>query len=289
MHGGEPTGPGRAGGPDRLRVGHIQFLNCLPLYWGLARSGALPQVELVKDTPDRLSDALVAGDLDLGPVSVAEYLNHPGDLLVLPELAVGSDGPVLSVVLAARCPLPDIQRVALGSTSRTSVLLARMLLEQRYGLHPEYESMPPDLTTMLLDADAAVLIGDDALRATHAAPEVGLHVYDLGQQWRDWAGVPMVFAIWAVRRDVMDRRPGEVKEVHAGFVRSLHMALQEIDLIAEEAAQWEPFSAAELARYFRTLDFRLGEAQLAGLAEFARRAAAFGGAPLLRTVTFAPL
>jgi len=67
------------------------------------------------------------------------------------------------------------------------------------------------------------------------------------------------------------------------------MALQEIDLIAEEAAQWEPFSAAELARYFRTLDFRLGEAQLAGLAEFARRAAAFGGAPLLRTVTFAPL
>jgi chorismate dehydratase len=246
-------------------------------------------VELVKDTPDRLSDALVAGDLDLGPISVAEYLNHPEDLLVLPGLAVGSDGPVLSVVLASRCPLADITRVALGSTSRTSVLLARMLLEQRYGLRPEYESMPPDLTTMLLDADAAVLIGDAALRAAHAASRLRLHVYDLGQQWRSWAGVPMVFAVWAVRRVVMERRPGEVKDVHAAFVRSLDMALQEIDCIADEAARWEPFSAAELARYFRTLDFRLDAAQQAGLAEFARRAAAFGGAPLLRNVTFAPL
>ena len=246
-------------------------------------------MELVKDTPDRLSDALVAGDLDLGPISVAEYLNHPEELLVLPGLAVGSDGPVLSVVLAARCPLPEISRVALGSTSRTSVLLARMLLERRYGLQPEYEMMPPDLTTMLLDADAAVLIGDAALRATHAASRLALHVYDLGQQWRSWAGVPMVFAVWAVRRAVMDRRPGEVKEVHAAFVRSLDIALQEIDCIAAEAARWEPFSAADLAHYFRSLDFRLGAAQQAGLAEFARRAAAFGGAPLLHNVTFAPL
>ena len=254
------------------------------------RSGSLPQVELVKDTPDRLSDALVAGDLDLGPVSVAEYLNHPDDLLVLPGLAVGSDGPVLSVVLAARCPLPDIQRVALGSTSRTSVLLARMLLEQRYGLHPEYESMPPDLTTMLLDADAAVLIGDDALRATHAAPAGG------AARLRPGAAVACLGrGTHGVRRlgGAPGRDGSSARRSEGGACRLLSgvciWRCRKSTCIAEEAAQWEPFSAAELAQYFRTLDFRLGEAQLAGLAEFARRAAAFGGAPLLRTVTFAPL
>ena len=80
------------------RVGHIQFLNCLPLYWGLAHTGALLDVELTKDTPDRLNDALVAGELDIGPISLVEYLRHADELLVLPDLAVGSDGPVLSVV-----------------------------------------------------------------------------------------------------------------------------------------------------------------------------------------------
>src|SRR5215510_9236259 len=113
-------------GWQRPRVGHIQFLNCLPLYWGLMRSGALLGVDLHKDTPDQLNSALVRGDLDIGPISLVEYLRHSGDLLLLPDLAVGSDGPVQSVNLVAQRPLAELGRVALGSTSRTSVLLARM-------------------------------------------------------------------------------------------------------------------------------------------------------------------
>src|SRR5205085_576647 len=76
----------------RPRVGHIQFLNCLPIYWGLVHSGALLDVELTKDTPDRLNDALVAAELDIGPISLLEYLRHAESLLLLPNLAVGSDG-----------------------------------------------------------------------------------------------------------------------------------------------------------------------------------------------------
>ncbi|MHB1803048.1 MAG: menaquinone biosynthetic enzyme MqnA/MqnD family protein, partial [Actinomycetes bacterium] len=131
----------------RPRVGHIQFLNCLPVYWGLVRSGALLDVELTKDTPDRLNDALVAGDLDIGPISLVAYLRHAGELVVLPDIAVGSDGPVLSVNLVSQVPLNQLDgaRVALGSTSRTSVLLARMLLEERIGVHPVYHTCPPDL------------------------------------------------------------------------------------------------------------------------------------------------
>src|ERR1044071_4977696 len=151
---------------QRPRVGHIQFLNCLPIYWGLMRSGALIDVDLRKDTPERLSAALVAGDLDIGPISLVEYLRNADDLLLLPDLAVGSDGPVRSVNLVSTVPLSSLsgRRVALGSTSRTGVLLARMLLSS-YGATPDYFACPPDLGSMLLEADGAVLIGDAALRA----------------------------------------------------------------------------------------------------------------------------
>ncbi|MFC4148939.1 menaquinone biosynthesis protein [Micromonospora mangrovi] len=267
----------------RPRVGHIQFLNCLPIYWGLMRSGALLDVELHKDSPDRLNAALVAGDLDIGPISQVEYLRHADELLLLPDLAVGSDGPVLSVNVVSTKPLDQLDggRVALGSTSRTGVLLAQLLLGERYGVRPEYFRCPPDLTQMLLEADAGVLIGDVALRALYEAPRRGLAVTDLGQAWREWTGLPMVFAVWAVRRDFAAAHPGVVKEVHEAFLRSRDLCLAELDQVAAAAARWEPFDAATLATYFRTLDFSLGERQVAGLREFARRAAALGETPAL--------
>jgi chorismate dehydratase len=267
----------------RPRVGHIQFLNCLPIYWGLMRSGALIDVDLHKDSPDRLSAALVAGDLDIGPISLVEYLRNTDDLLLLPDLAVGSDGPVLSVNVVSTRPLPDLDgaKVALGSTSRTGVLLAQMLLAERYGARPEYFSCPPDLTQMLLEADAGVLIGDVALRALYEAPRRGLSVTDLGQAWREWTGLPMVFAVWAVRRDFAADHPGVVKEVHESFLHSRDLCLSELDDVAASAARWEPFDAATLASYFRTLDFSLGDRQVAGLREFATRAAERGDLPSL--------
>lgn len=267
----------------RPRVGHIQFLNCLPIYWGLMRSGALIDVDLHKDSPDRLSASLVAGDLDIGPISLVEYLRNADDLLLLPDLAVGSDGPVLSVNVVSTRPLPDLDgaKVALGSTSRTGVLLAQMLLAERYGARPEYFSCPPDLTQMLLEADAGVLIGDVALRALYEAPRRGLSVTDLGQAWREWTGLPMVFAVWAVRRDFAADHPGVVKEVHQSFLHSRDLCLSELDDVAASAARWEPFDAATLASYFRTLDFSLGDRQVAGLREFATRAAGRGDLPSL--------
>ena len=274
---------------SRPRVGHIQFLNCLPIYWGLVRSGALLDVELTKDTPDRLNDMLVAGDLDIGPISLVEYLRNADDLVLLPDLAVGATGKVLSVNLVSQVPLDslDHRRVALGSTSRTSVLLARMWLSQVHGVDPEYFVCPPDLTTMLLEADAAVLIGDAALRATYDAPRRGLDVYDLGEVWHSWTGLPMVFAVWAARRDYAEANPGLVKGVHAAFVRSRDEALAHVDEVAAQAARWEVFDAATLSTYFRTLDFSLGPQQVAGLVEFARRAAEAGEVPRPITPVFA--
>lgn len=271
----------------RPRVGHIQFLNCLPLYWGLMRSGALIDVALHQDSPDRLNAALVAGDLDIGPISLVEYLRHADDLVLLPDLAVGSDGPVLSVNLVSTRPADQLDgaRIALGATSRTGVLLARLLLADRYRVRVDYVApatgAAEEWTAMVRAADAAVLIGDAALRAYHEAPRRGLVVTDLGQEWRDWTGLPMVFAVWAVRREFAAAHPGIVKDVHCAFLRSREVCLAELDDVAAAAARWETYDAATLASYFRRLDFSLGPRQVEGLREFARRATAAGAAPPL--------
>jgi chorismate dehydratase len=263
------------GGPLRPRVGHIQFLNCVPIYWGLARTGALLDLDLTKDTPERLSDALVTGDLDISPITCVEYLRHADELVVLPDIAVGSDGPVLSCVIVSQVPLHQLdgRRVALGSTSRTSVRLAQLLLAEQYGVQPDYYTCPPDLSLMMQEADAAVLIGDAALRATmHDGPRLGLDVHDLGAMWKEWTGLPFVFAVWAARRDFLERQPETVREVHRAFLDSRDLSMEEVDKVAEQTSRWEVFDSGLLRRYYaEALDFAFGERQLAGLGEFARR------------------
>lgn len=274
------AGPDSAAGPrspgrSRPRVGHIQFLNCLPLFWGLARTGSLLDLELTKDTPDGLSDALVSGRLDMGPISLMEFLRHADDLVALPDIGVGSDGPVMSCVIVSQVPLHrlDGAPVALGSTSRTSVRLAQLLFAERVGVTPEYFTCPPDLGAMMNEAQAAVVIGDAALRASlHQAPRLGLSVHDLGGMWRDWTGLPFVFAVFAARRDFLAREPDTVRQVHSDLLTSRDLSLQEVAKVCEQAARWEAFDAATLERYFtEALDFSLGERQLAGIAAFARR------------------
>ncbi|WP_329161662.1 menaquinone biosynthesis protein [Streptomyces sp. NBC_01717] len=274
-----------AAGDDRRsrpRVGHIQFLNCLPLYWGLARTGTLLDLELSKDTPEKLSEQLVRGDLDIGPITLVEYLRNADQLVAFPDIAVGCDGPVMSCVIVSQRPLEELDgaRVALGSTSRTSVRLAQLLLAERYEVSPDYYTCPPDLGLMMQEADAAVLIGDAALRASlHDAPRLGLQVHDLGQMWKEWTGLPFVFAVWAARKDYLAAHPAMVNEVHRAFIASRDLSLEEVTKVSETAARWEVFDAELLERYFTTLDFRFGAAQLEGVREFARRTGPTSGFP----------
>ncbi|CAL2068203.1 menaquinone biosynthesis protein [Streptomyces sp. TR1341] len=266
----------------RPRVGHIQFLNCLPLYWGLARTGTLLDFQLTKDTPEKLSERLIQGELDVAPVTLVEYLKNSDDLVAFPDIAVGCDGPVMSCVIVSQVPLEQLDgaKVALGSTSRTSVRLAQLLLSERYGVQPEYYTCPPDLGLMMREADAAVLIGDAALRANlHDGPRYGLDVHDLGTLWKEWTGLPFVFAVWAARRDYLEREPLITHQVHQAFLESKKISLEEVDKVAEQAAHWEAFDAQTLAKYFTTLDFSFGDAQLAAVAEFARRVGPTTGFP----------
>jgi chorismate dehydratase len=261
-------------------VGHIQFLNCLPLYWGLARTGTLLDLELSKDTPDKLNDQLVRGDLDIAPISLVEFLRSADQLVAFPDVAVGCDGPVMSCVIVSQVPLDQLDgaKVALGSTSRTAVRLAQLLLSDVHHVTPDYYRCPPDLGLMMQEAQAGVLIGDAALRASlHDAPRLGLQVHDLGTMWKEWTGLPFVFAVWAARKDFLAREPGIVKDVHRAFLASRDVSLEEVTKVAEQAARWEAFDAELLEQYFTTLDFRFGPEQLAGVKEFARLTGATTG------------
>jgi chorismate dehydratase len=257
------------------RIGHIGFLNYYPLKWGLRRVGGLPGAIEVTDSPDKLNDALVAADLDISAISLVECLRHADELVVLPDIAIGSDGAVMSCLMVSRIPLDDLdgKPVALGSQSRTSIRLAQLLLEDVTGVRPRYFSSPPDLVAMLARAPAAVLIGDAALRARAAAPWLGLDVHDLGEMWRQWTGLPFVFALLAARRDFASQRPATVRMVHERLLRARDMSLRRAAEMSEAAAAASGiFDAATMSHYYTSaLDYTLTDRHLAGISEFARK------------------
>jgi chorismate dehydratase len=133
---------------------------------------------------------------------------------------------------------------------------------------------------MMQEADAAVLIGDAALRANrHDGPRYGLQVHDLGAMWKEWTGLPFVFAVWAARRDYLQREPDITRKVHEAFLSSRNLSLEEVGKVAEQAARWEAFDRQVLEQYFTTLDFSFGGPQLSAVAEFARRVGPTTGFP----------
>ena len=249
--------------------------------------GAVLDMELARGTPAELNRLLLAGALDAGPISSVEYLRHAGELLLLPDLTVSSDGPVKSIVLASRVRAAALggRPVALTNTSATSQVLTQIVLAERYRVAPRYFQCPPDLGRMLETADAALLIGDPALRVLWQPP-AGLHCYDLGEEWRALTGCAMVYAVWAVRRDYAARHPDLVAAVLAAFGRSLRYSQARVEQIAQAASRWEPFPPDLLAAYFRTLRFEFGPRYRQGLREFARRAVCHGALDRLPALEF---
>jgi len=261
----------------RPRLGHIQFINCLPLYYGMVKQDVLLDVDLVKANPADLAADIVKGSLDIAPVPVIEYARHADDLVLLPDIAISSDGEVQSILLISKVPADQLggRTVALTDTSRTSQVLARILIEKRWGASADYVEMPPDLPAMLREADAALLIGDEALRAYWQPPE-GLYTYDLGTEWKAWTGLPFVFAVWAVRRDYAASRPDAVNDVAGALSRSLTYCRAHLDDISEYAARWEGFPAPRFRSFCAALRSRFGPRYREGLARYLAEAASIG-------------
>ncbi|MDZ4168114.1 MAG: menaquinone biosynthesis protein [Coriobacteriia bacterium] len=261
----------------RPRLGHIQFINCLPLYYGMVKQDVLLDVDLVRANPADLAEMIVAGSLEVAPIPAIEYARHADELILLPDIAITSDGEVQSILLVSKKPVTELSggTVALAANSRTSQVLARVLLKRRWDVEPDYVTMPPDLPAMLRDADAALLIGDEALRE-HWEPTDGLFAYDLGSEWTEWTGLPMVYAVWAVRRSFAAEHPREVRNVSEALSGSLAYCRGHLDEISAYAARWESFGAEQFKSYFDALSFRFEPRFRQGLERFFAEAVGIG-------------
>ena len=182
-------------------------------------------------------------------------------LEIVPGAGIACHGAVRSILLVSARPAAEIRTLAADSSSRTSVQLARVILERRYGAAPLVTSQPPDLEKMLRSADAALIIGDPALRIDPAL--LPYHVYDLGAEWVEMTGLPMVFAVWAGRPDAV------TPEVAEAFRASLAYGQARIEeIVTLEAARREV--APELVREYLThhIVHELGEREYAGMERF---------------------
>lgn len=260
----------------RPKVGHIQFLNCLPLYYGLVKSHALLDIELIKGTPTELNSMLIKGVLDISPISSIEYGRNHESLMLLPDFSVSSDGEVKSITLISRLPLENLsgKKIALTNTSATSHVLLKLILAHGYNVEPEYVIKPPDFSTMFADAAAALLIGDIALN--YYVREKDLYVFDLGIEWKKLTGKKMVYAVWAVSRNFALTNKDLCEDVFEAFRKSKEYSIEHMPEIVEYAAKWEPFSPSFLTEYFGSLYFNFEEAYQEGLMHFYDLASAMG-------------
>jgi chorismate dehydratase len=253
-----------------MRIGAVNYLNSKPLVYGL--DALAPQVRVTYDLPSRLADSLFAERLDVALVPSVEFFRTAGSSIVS-DACVACRGPVLSVKLHFRVPPADVRRVALDEGSRTSAALTRILLAEMHDIQPKWEPLPIGCGIETTDADAVLLIGDRAI-ADGSPNEKFTEVWDLGERWCDWTGVPFVFAMWIARAGI---DPGEI----AGLLGSARdNGVQHLAQIAKREGPLVGVTPELAITYFRdNLHFVLGDEERTGLRKFYALCAKHGLAP----------
>jgi chorismate dehydratase len=269
----------------RVRLGAVGYLNARPHVFGLERSA---RFELRFDLPSRCADLLHGGAIDVGLIPSIEYLQGPAEAgpqyRIVPDVAIASRGPVASVVLYTRKPMRDVESIALDTSSRTSVALARVLCAREFNIRPRLEARGPDLEAMLEGCDAALIIGDTALflDQEEAGRRVSatIEAIDLGSLWTTRTGLPFVYAFWAGRPAVLTR--DDVRALQAARDAGVaNIAILVRDYFAE------PEHQAKGARYLRdNIRYHLGPDERAGLELFFRYAEEAGVVPAVRPLEF---
>lgn len=244
------------------RIGSVPYLNVRPLIYGI-------EDKVTPCEPARLADFLYRGQFDVGMVPIAEVLLHDR-YDVLDSVAIASDGAVQSVLLFHRQPIASLQRVAVDPTSRTSVMLLRVLLKMACHIEPEFYPRPAG--AKLNDHEAMLLIGDTAIWYSQRERDPSAGTLDLGQAWREWTGLPFVFAAWAGQRGVFE---------DAGLRQMLLAAkangLAHLEEIVQDATE---VSAEFLRQYYaRHVRYDLGAAEKEAVRRFQQYAVELGLVP----------
>lgn len=233
-----------------VRLGYIDYLNCLPVYYGIEQGIIDLPVCIKKGSPAQMNRMFAEGHLDIAPISSMGYAQVADRCIVLPNLSISADGRVASILLFTKRPLSELdgRPVALTSSSATSVVLTKIILQERYGVRPRYFSAPPDLDAMLQEADAALVIGDDALLARQSHPH--LTALDLGSEWKALTGLPMVFALWVVNRSFAEANPDGVRLVARLLQESQNFGWANRGALVEEALRRRNLPRPLVEEYF---------------------------------------
>jgi chorismate dehydratase len=181
-----------------MRISAISYLNTAPLMWDFEHGSAGRNFEITYTVPSQCAAELANETADIGIIPAAAYATIP-NLVILPGVAIASKSAVGSILLVSAKPLEQIRSVALDSSSLTSVALTRVLFEKFWGGEREFDSAAPQLDSMLAKHDAALLIGDPALKVDRSH----YHTWDLAKEWIRFTGKPFVFAFWAVRQEAL--------------------------------------------------------------------------------------
>lgn len=263
IHSGLTPGASSSG-DTRIRVCGVSFLNTVPLVRGFTHGPQQGIFNLTFKVPSALADDLDANRTDIGLLPCAELDRLGVDHL--DDLGISCHGAVRSILLVSRVEPSRIRSLAADANSRSSVMLTRILLNERYGAQPQVFVKPPNVEEMLREADAALLIGDPALHVDPA--KLQYRVLDLGQEWCEMTGLPMVFAVWAGARRHLT---AEVADI---FMQSYRYGISKLDEISAEAPSHHGVSA-DMARTYLThyIKFELNSEARRGLALYRSKVA----------------
>jgi len=279
----------------KLRISIVQYLNTAPLVWGFTNGPLHGKYDLSFTVPSQCSEDMRTGRADVAIIPAIEY-QRIDDLVILPDMAIASKKQVRSLLIVSKKPVEQVESFALDRSSRSTQALTRILCAEKWKTAPEFFEATPDLAEMLEQADAALLIGDPALRISlgiekdsHAGAEgqticpaatLGissselLYVYDVVSEWRSLTELPAVLAVWAARRDVA------TLEVTADFLASRNFGLSHIPEISNDASIDLELSASAIETYLRrNIDFSLDSENRRGLDLYYRHAARLGLIP----------
>ena len=276
---------------DRLiRVGRISYLNVLPIYYALDQGYVSHDFVFTSGPPAELNTRIKAGELDMSAASSIEYGRHFEDYLLLPQVAIGSQGPVQSVLLLSQVPLASLQgeSILISSQTHTSAALLRLLVREKMRLKVRYET--GDITARLLanaPPTAFLAIGDEALRLrTH--PDFPYHL-DLGQAWLEWTGLPFIFGVWIGRKPEQGQEKENLVAACRQLLASKAWGLGQIPFFSRLVSEQGILDYQTLVSYFNGLVYDFGLREQAGLKLFYRKLYACGELPHIPKMRFLPI
>lgn len=253
---------------ETIRIGRINYTNVWPMFYHFNPKLQTARVEMIPAVPATLNKAMKEGSIDMGPISSFAYGVSSDSYALFPDLSVSAKGKVNSILLFLKKPLSEVLhgKIALTTTSATSINLLKIIVAKHYQASPEYLSMEPVLEQMMAAADGALLIGDHAIRAYwDNVQNPKYEVMDLCESWHDWTGEWMTFAVWAVRKDIVERCPVEIREIVDAFEASKQLSIANPESLVQEAVKQIGGTAQYWRYYFAGLNHDFGSAQQRGL------------------------